>query len=82
MFQQQKPLLPKGTMDRLFENLPELLRPNMAASALGLSVKTIYNWHYYKVLKEIPPTVFVKIDRILYLRRDELRRWIASLNAS
>jgi hypothetical protein len=69
-----------GTM--FFENLPEVIRPDVAASVLGISKETIYDWHYRQKLKNIPPTLFFKINRLLYLRRDELRKWIVSLNPS
>jgi predicted DNA-binding transcriptional regulator AlpA len=65
-----------------FDNLPELLRPKVAAKALGLSVATIYDWKHRQKLKKIPPTIFLKINQMLYLHRNELRKWITSLNAS
>ena len=65
-----------------FENLPEMIRPYMAASVLGISIKTIYDWHYRRKVNNIPPTLFIKINRLLYLRRDELRKWVASCNPS
>jgi hypothetical protein len=67
---------------KFFENLPEIIRPQVAAAALGISIKTIYDWRYRQKVKGIPPTVFLKINRLLYIRRDELRKWIASYNTS
>ena len=67
---------------QFFENLPEIIRPHVAASVLGVSIKTIYDWHYRHQVKQIPPTLFLKINRLLYLRRDELRKWISSHNPS
>lgn len=71
-----------GVGASFFENLPELMRPHVAASALGVSVWTIYDWHHRHKVKNIPPTIFMKIKHLLYIRRDELRRWINSFNAS
>jgi predicted DNA-binding transcriptional regulator AlpA len=65
-----------------FDNLPELLRPKVAAKVLGVSVSTIYDWKHRQKLKKIPPTIFLKINQMLYLHRNELRKWITSLNAS
>lgn len=66
----------------LFDNLPKLLRPETIASLLGLSVKTIYDWRYRGKLRSIPPQLFLKVNRFLYLRTDVLRDWIASQNPS
>ncbi len=66
--------------DVLFENLPELVKPNVAASVLEISVKTIYDWRYRQKEKKIPADLFLKINRLLYLRTHVLRRWIASQN--
>lgn len=71
-----------GRSKLFFENLPEIIRSDVAAQVLGVSIKTIYNWRYRQMIKNIPPTLFLKINRMLYLRRDELRRWVASFNAS
>lgn len=66
----------------LFDNLPKLLRPETIAPLLGLSVKTIYDWRYRGKLRSIPPQLFLKVNRFLYLRTDVLRDWIASQNPS
>lgn len=63
-----------------FDNLPELLRPERAASVLGLSVQTIYDWRYRQKLRRIPDGLFLKLNRILYLRTDVLKGWISSQN--
>ena len=68
--------------DRLFENLPELIRPIVAASALGISVSTIYDWRYRHNERKIPKEFFVKVNRSLLIRTDILRKWIASQNPS
>ncbi len=72
----------ESSLGSFFENLPDLIRPQIAAKVLGVSVWTIYDWHHRHKLKRIPPTVFLKINQMLYLHRDELRKWITSLNAS
>lgn len=66
----------------LFDNLPTLLRPGKAAVVLGVSVKTIYDWHYRRRLRNVPPALFLKVNRFLYLRTDILKTWIASQNPS
>lgn len=66
----------------IFDNLPELLRPGTAASVLGISVKTIYDWHYRARTRNVPATLFLKVNRLLYLRTEILRKWIVSQNSS
>ena len=68
--------------DTLFENLPVMMRPDRVASVLGLSKKTIYDWHYRQKQRKVPPELFFKINRCLYLRTDILKQWIASQNPS
>jgi len=63
-----------------FENLPELLRPEAAAALLGLSRQTIYDWRYRQEQRNIPPALFLKINRLLYLRTEVLKQWITSQN--
>lgn len=70
----------EGSRDLFFENLPDLLRPKRAASVLGLSVKTIYDWRYRQKKRCIPDELFLKINRILYLRTAVLKEWISSQN--
>lgn len=65
---------------RLFDNLPELLKPETVASLLGISIKTIYDWRYRRKLKKVPDHLFLKINRLLYLRTDVLRDWIIAQN--
>ena len=43
-----------NTIEPLFENLPEILKPQKAALILGVSVKTIYDWKYRQKRREIP----------------------------
>jgi hypothetical protein len=65
---------------KLFDNLPELLKPEAVASLLSLSVKTIYDWHYRCKLKKVPDHLFLKFNRLLYLRRDVLQTWLVAQN--
>ena len=68
------------TRPKLFDNLPELLKPEAVASLMGISVKTIYDWHYRRRLKKVPDHLFLKFNRLLYLRTDVLREWIIAQN--
>lgn len=65
---------------QFFENLPELLRPEKAATVLGLSVKTIYDWRYRQKKLGVPDRLFLKFNRILYIRTNVLMEWISSQN--
>lgn len=73
-----KPSVDNTTM--LFNNLPELMKPELVANVLGLSVKTIYDWNYRQKTRNIPEGLFIKINRLLYLRTTVLRNWINSQN--
>ena len=64
----------------IFDNLPDLLRPKVAAKLLGLSVKTIYDWKYRGQMRSIPTDLFIKINRSLYVNTRVLRRWILNNN--
>jgi hypothetical protein len=66
--------------DPLFENLPELIKPQLAANTLGISIKTIYDWHYRGKTRNVPEDLFIKINRLLYIRKTALKRWINSQN--
>ena len=66
----------------LFDNLPELLKPNVVASVLGISKFTIYDWRYRQDQRGAPKDLFVKFNRHLYLRTSVLKRWITSQNTS
>jgi len=65
-----------------FENLPELLRPERAATVLDVSIKTIYDWRYKHRRYKVPGDLFLKFNRILYLNTKVLKEWIASQNPS
>lgn len=64
-----------------FDNLPPILRAEAVAQFLGISIKTIYDWRYRAVIKEVPPSLFIKFNRQLYVRTEVLRQWMASQNA-
>lgn len=66
----------------LFDNLPELMKPESVAELLGVSVKTIYDWRYRQKLRGVPEGLFLKFNRLLYLRTEVLRQWICSQNPS
>lgn len=63
---------------RLFENLPELIVPEVAAKVLGKSVKTLYDWNYRGQMRKykIPFDLFIKIGGGLYMKRDALIKWV------
>lgn len=63
-----------------FDNLPELMRPEKAASVLGVSIQTIYDWRYRRQERQIPPNMFIKINRMLYVQTKVLTEWIALQN--
>ncbi len=65
-----------------FENLRTLEKPDAVASALGISIKTIYDWRYRSRQRKVPAGLFVTFNRRLFLRTDILQEWIASQNPS
>ena len=72
----------KNSGSSLFENQPEILKPTAAATLLGVSVKTIYDWRYRSRERNVPEGLFLKLNRLLLLRTEVLRQWIASQNPS
>ena len=64
----------------LFDNLPEIIKPEVLANYLSISVKTIYDWRYRGQTRSIPSDLFLKINRLLYIRKAVLLRWINSQN--
>lgn len=66
--------------DLFFNNLPEIMKAVTVADLLGVSVKTIYDWRYKQKTRNIPNDLFIKINRLLYLRTAVLRKWITSQN--
>ncbi len=69
-------------VDDFLSDMPELIRIELAASVLGISIKTIYDWRYRSQQRKIPPDLFVKLNRSLLIRTSVLREWIASQNPS
>ncbi|TVQ79813.1 MAG: helix-turn-helix domain-containing protein [Bradymonadales bacterium] len=59
-----------------------MIRPQRAAEILGLSIQTIYDWKYRAKLRKVPESLFIKLNRTLYLRTDVLKEWITSQNPS
>lgn len=64
----------------LFDNLPEIIKPDVLARYLSVSVKTIYDWRYRGQTRNIPSNLFIKINRLLYIRKTVLLSWINSQN--
>ena len=62
--------------EQLFKNLPKLIRPQVLADELGLSIKTIYDWKYRGKTRNIPEKLFLKICGRLYVRTDVLNHWL------
>ena len=62
----------------LFDNLPEIIKPPLAAKLLGISVKTIYDWKYRGKTRNVPSDLFLKLNRSLYIKTEVLNRWVAS----
>lgn len=66
--------------NEFFNNLPEIMKAVAVAELLGLSIKTIYDWRYKQKTRNIPNNLFLKINRLLYMRTAVLREWITSQN--
>lgn len=64
----------------LFDNLPEIMRPAIAAEILGVSIKTIYDWRYRQKTRNIPDDLFIKFNRFLYIRTSALKKWMNRQN--
>lgn len=65
----------------LFDNLPELLTPKVAAKVSGYSIKTVYDWKYrpedYSIPTHIEKILFQKNGRRgLRIRKKPLREWL------
>jgi hypothetical protein len=65
---------------QIFEKLPELLKPEAVAEILGISVRTVHDWHYRQKLRKVQKGLFIKFNRLLYLRTEVLKQWISSQN--
>ena len=66
--------------EQLFYNLPDIVKPTVVAALLGISIKTIYDWRYRQEMRSIPSDLFIKLNRMLYIRKSALKRWINSQN--
>lgn len=62
--------------EKLFENRRILMRAHEAAQELQIPVSTVYNWKYRGHLHGVPEGLFLKLNRMLYVRVDILRQWI------
>ena len=67
-------------VSQLFENLSELLTPDMTAAAVHTTRGTVYQWHARPSRYHVPDGLFVKLGRKLLIRRDILRTWVLSTN--
>ena len=68
------------TSDQLFDNLPEIIRVDEAAGLLGLSRQTVYDWKYRQKTRNIPQDMFIKVNRLLFIRTAALKRWVIEQN--
>ncbi len=66
--------------DVIFDNLPEIIKSEVLANYLSVSIKTIYDWRYRGQTRNIPSNLFIKINRLLYIRKSVLLNWINSQN--
>lgn len=62
----------------LFDNLAELLTPEMAAKALHTTRGTVYQWHSRPRRYGVPEGLFIKLGRKLLIRREVLKAWVLS----
>jgi hypothetical protein len=65
-------------LQRLFENLPELLTPEMLAEVLHTTRGTVYQWKSRPKKYGIPDGLFLKLGRKLLVRREVLKAWVLS----
>lgn len=68
----------KISADTLFDNLSELLTPEMAAAALQTTRETVYQWNSRPLKYRIPDGLFIKMGRKLLVRREILKMWVLS----
>jgi hypothetical protein len=66
--------------EKLFDNLPKLMRPEQVAAYFDVSIKTIYDWRYRGRLRGLPKGMFLSLNRRLFIRTSILVEWIASQN--
>jgi len=65
---------------QLFDNLPEIIRVKEAADLLGLARQTVYDWKYRQKTRNIPQDMFIKVNRLLFIRTAALKRWVIEQN--
>lgn len=66
----------------LFENLPDLLTPELAARALHTTRGTVYQWHYRPQKYSVIDGMFLKLGRKLLIQREVLKTWVLSRNGN
>ena len=66
----------KASTNLIFNNLPELIRPKRLSELLGISLSTVYDWKYRGKTRNIPSNLFLKINRLLFIRTEVLKRWV------
>jgi hypothetical protein len=64
--------------DKLFDNLSELITPEIAAEVLHTTRATVYQWHSRPKKYDVPVGLFIKLGRKLLIRRDVLKTWVLS----
>ena len=62
----------------IFDNRKGFLRPHEVATALGISVKTVYDWKHRPWRRKTPEGLFVKFNGQLLIRIELLDRWIST----
>lgn len=70
----------RSASGKLFDNLPELIRPRELSRILGISIATVYDWKYRGRTRDVPINLFLKINRTLFIRTEVLKNWISLQN--
>lgn len=60
----------------LFEMRKGLLRPQDVARLLGISVRTVYDWHHRPHRRSTPSGLFVKFNGHLFVKVEALDLWM------
>jgi hypothetical protein len=83
-FLEYNPEVTEDSATILFENLPELIIPQVAAKFLNKSVKTLYDWNFRGKTRKrkIPSDLFLKVGGSLYIKKDVLSKWISNRSSS
>ena len=74
--------LEEQRQESIFDNLPEFLSPDQVCKVLPFTTKTIYDWRYRPAKYKTPEDLFVPFGRKILIRRDVLKKWVNSRNAS